>query len=66
MLGAFALIDEGELDWKVIVIDTQDPKAALLNGMLSLSLSLCFSVCLCCASTDQNIVSKIFTIPHYI
>ncbi len=39
MLGAFALIDEGELDWKVIVIDTQDPKAALLNGLLSLSLS---------------------------
>jgi inorganic pyrophosphatase len=32
VLGAFALVDEGELDWKVIAIDVNDPKAASLNG----------------------------------
>lgn len=33
MLGAFALVDEGELDWKVIVIGSNDPKAPLITGM---------------------------------
>ncbi|KAK9814666.1 hypothetical protein WJX72_009487 [[Myrmecia] bisecta] len=28
-LGAYALIDQGEVDWKVIVISDDDPKAAL-------------------------------------
>ncbi|KAK6205528.1 inorganic pyrophosphatase [Scheffersomyces amazonensis] len=27
ILGSLALIDDGELDWKVIVVDTQDPLA---------------------------------------
>ncbi|KAH7432088.1 hypothetical protein KP509_07G007500 [Ceratopteris richardii] len=30
-LAAFALIDDGELDWKIIVISADDPKAALVN-----------------------------------
>jgi len=33
VLGAFALVDEGELDWKVIAIDVNDPKAASLNDV---------------------------------
>ncbi|OIR58151.1 MAG: inorganic pyrophosphatase [Amphiamblys sp. WSBS2006] len=31
ILGALALIDEGELDWKIICIDTQDPMAGKIN-----------------------------------
>jgi len=32
-LGVFAMIDDGELDWKVIAINTADPKAALVNNV---------------------------------
>lgn len=32
VLGTLALIDEGETDWKVIVINTDDPDAADYNG----------------------------------
>ncbi|CAG0880001.1 unnamed protein product [Cyprideis torosa] len=32
-LGALALIDEGETDWKIIVIDTTDPIADSLNDI---------------------------------
>ena len=32
VLGTFALIDEGETDWKVICIDVNDPLAANMNG----------------------------------
>lgn len=34
MLGILALIDEGETDWKVIVINVEDPDAADFNGEL--------------------------------
>lgn len=27
-----AMLDQGETDWKVVVIDTKDPMAAKLNG----------------------------------
>ncbi|KAG1674465.1 hypothetical protein FOA52_003070 [Chlamydomonas sp. UWO 241] len=30
-LGVLAMIDEGELDWKVIAINIDDPKAAMVN-----------------------------------
>lgn len=33
VLGTLALIDEGETDWKVIVINTEDPEAGDFNGM---------------------------------
>ena len=33
VLGALAMIDEGELDWKVIAIRTADPMAAELNDI---------------------------------
>jgi len=33
VLGIMALLDEGETDWKVIVVDTQDPLAAKLNDV---------------------------------
>jgi inorganic pyrophosphatase len=32
-LGVYAMIDDGELDWKVIAIAASDPKAALLNDV---------------------------------
>ncbi len=31
--GAYALIDQGELDWKVIVISQADPLAERLNDI---------------------------------
>ena len=31
VLGVMALLDEGETDWKVIVIDINDPIASKLN-----------------------------------
>ena len=33
MLGTLAMIDDGEADWKMIVIDTEDPLAAELNNL---------------------------------
>jgi len=33
VLGIMALIDEGETDWKVIVVDVQDPLASRLNDI---------------------------------
>lgn len=32
-LGVYAMIDDGELDWKVIAIAANDPKAALVNDV---------------------------------
>jgi len=32
-LGVYAMIDDGELDWKVIAINVDDPKAALVNDV---------------------------------
>lgn len=32
-LGVLAMIDEGELDWKVIAISLDDPKASLVNDV---------------------------------
>lgn len=34
MLGVLAMIDEGETDWKLMVIDVNDPLASKLNGVL--------------------------------
>ncbi|XP_075697682.1 inorganic pyrophosphatase [Rhinoderma darwinii] len=33
VLGTLALIDEGETDWKVMVINVEDPEAALYNDI---------------------------------
>ena len=33
VLGVFAMIDEGETDWKVIAIDVTDPLAENLNDI---------------------------------
>lgn len=33
VLGIYAMIDDGELDWKVIAISTEDPLAATLNDV---------------------------------
>ena len=32
VLGVIALIDEGETDWKILAINTNDPLAEKLNG----------------------------------
>ncbi|KAI8477025.1 MAG: inorganic pyrophosphatase precursor [Monoraphidium minutum] len=32
-LGVYAMIDDGELDWKVIAIEVNDPKAAAVNNL---------------------------------
>lgn len=33
VLGAYAMIDEGELDWKIIAIRADDPMARHLNDI---------------------------------
>lgn len=33
VLGALGMIDEGETDWKILVIDTQDPLAEKINDL---------------------------------
>jgi inorganic pyrophosphatase len=33
VLGVYAMIDEGEVDWKVIAINSNDPMAPLVNGV---------------------------------
>jgi hypothetical protein len=58
-LAALAMIDEGELDWKVVAISLDDPKASLVNdvekhfpvGLLSFSFSLSV-FCPCSASVS--------------
>lgn len=32
-LAALAMIDEGELDWKVVAISLDDPKSSLVNDV---------------------------------
>lgn len=32
VLGILAMIDEGEMDWKVIAINAEDPDAKKLNS----------------------------------
>lgn len=38
VLGTLALIDEGETDWKVIVINTEDPEACSFNSRDNLKI----------------------------
>jgi len=38
VLGIFALIDEGETDWKVLAIDVNDPLAAQMNDINDIEL----------------------------
>ena len=35
ILGALALLDEGETDWKIITIDHEDPLFDQLNGIMA-------------------------------
>lgn len=32
-LGCLAMIDEGELDWKIVAISLDDPRAPLVNDV---------------------------------
>lgn len=38
VLGAFAIIDEGETDWKVLVVDAREPLAAKVSDIGNLEL----------------------------
>ncbi|PCG88367.1 Inorganic pyrophosphatase [Penicillium occitanis (nom. inval.)] len=40
MLGAFIVLDQGETDWKVVVIDVEDPLAARLNNLLDVEAEM--------------------------
>lgn len=44
VLGTLALIDEGETDWKVIVINTEDPEAGDFHSRSSLKYTCLFVV----------------------
>lgn len=54
-LAALAMIDEGELDWKIVAISLDDPKASLVNDVddvekhfpVWLMPAFIFSVCPC-------------------
>lgn len=39
-LGLLGLIDEGETDWKILVIDTEDPLASQLNGLADIEAAM--------------------------
>lgn len=43
VLGTLALIDEGETDWKVIVINTEDPEAGDFNSRSNLTMTIFFN-----------------------
>lgn len=43
-LAALAMIDEGELDWKIVAISMDDPKASLVNDTSDVEKH--FPVCL--------------------
>ena len=38
VLGALAMIDEGELDWKIVAIDVTDPLSSQLNDLSDLKI----------------------------
>ena len=40
LLGAVALIDEGETDWKVLAIDVEDPLAAEIDDIAGLEAKM--------------------------
>lgn len=40
VLGILAMIDDGELDWKVIAIDAADPLASSLNDIVDVEKNL--------------------------
>lgn len=46
VLGALALIDEGETDWKVIVINVEDPEAKDFNGWTGFYVVFKFNITL--------------------
>eukprot|EP01130_Rhizamoeba_saxonica_P002290 TRINITY_DN12124_c0_g1_i1.p1 TRINITY_DN12124_c0_g1~~TRINITY_DN12124_c0_g1_i1.p1 ORF type:complete len:281 (+),score=75.42 TRINITY_DN12124_c0_g1_i1:29-844(+) len=50
ILGVYAMIDEGETDWKVVVIDVDDPAAESYNDI---------------ADVDQSDLDKIFAFLKY-
>lgn len=55
VLGAYAMIDEGELDWKIIAIRDDDPMAAYLDDIEDVERSvshLCPGLTSFCGNSD--------------
>lgn len=46
------MIDEGELDWKIVAISLDDPKASLVNDIDDVEKH--FPVCLCWTKVTIN------------
>jgi inorganic pyrophosphatase len=46
-LGVFAMIDEGELDWKVVAICIDDPMASQLNDVQDVERCVGTYICTC-------------------
>ena len=44
VLGTYAMIDEGETDWKIVVINVNDPNADKINGKLDLIFWYCTKI----------------------
>ena len=58
-LAVLAMIDEGELDWKIIAISADDPKASLVNNANDVETH--FPVIIIFISLDQ-----ILMLSHYL
>ena len=48
LAGVYAMIDDGELDWKVICIRADDPMAAKLNDVEDVERCVVSALPLCC------------------
>ncbi len=55
VLGAYAMIDCGELDWKIICIRTDHPLAPKLIDITDMERCISFRCILCALLTSSNI-----------
>ena len=62
VLGAYAMIDEGELDWKIIAIRTDDPMAAYLNDIDDVERWLFLPEFECVFGSAKTLAATIFQV----
>jgi len=67
LLGAVALIDEGETDWKVLAIDVEDPLASEIDDITGLEAKMPGKPCVPnqILLTSRQVVSAIMKIQNY-
>lgn len=65
VLGTYAMIDEGETDWKILVIDVTDPDAEKYNGPEDLPKELTDRVFTFLRDYKVYYVSLLSIIPPY-